>query len=241
MEITMFSGVKMTLFQAKLVSRFLLIWLATGLITLFTAPCGVLALSDEEYKKFMAESGIFRDAETELNTVWKQVMERLTPEQGPIVRQAQVDWVKYIRDQKAKELAKTNKLSMPEAYSVVTRERISQLRIYFASATDQGSADKIPGGLAGKYSSGMGFLSIRELAGGRIEFDLVTEWPPQRCAGEIKKGVAVVKGRQAVYTDPECPKLVFTFSDQKVEVEEADYCGYHGLNCRFDGTYQRTK
>ncbi|MBF0529977.1 MAG: hypothetical protein HQK55_12050, partial [Deltaproteobacteria bacterium] len=68
-----------------------------------------------------------------------------------------------------------------------------------------------------------------------------TNWQAQRCSGEIKKAVAAIKGNQAVFTDSECPKLTLTFSNRKVEVEEGDPCGYHGLNCRFDGTYERVK
>ncbi|MBF0529978.1 MAG: DUF1311 domain-containing protein, partial [Deltaproteobacteria bacterium] len=136
----------MTIFSGNAHCRAHTIFLVVVLTVLLLNVPRVSALTDEEYKKFMSESREFQDAEKELNTTWKQLMDRLSSDQVSIVKQAQVDWVKYVREPRAKELAKAKNLMPAEAYAAATRERIAQLRLFLPSAGDPQSGDRTSGG-----------------------------------------------------------------------------------------------
>lgn len=189
------------------------------------------ALSDKDYKKYLAESPEFRSAEKELNTIWKKLMNTLDPEKKEAVRKDQRQWLKYVRDPRALEIAGKKGLPLAEAYAMAARERTTVLKEILSP--NQSAS------IAGRYSSGMGFLTVRKIPGGMIEFTLTTNWPPQKCSGEIIKAVVKLNGDTAVFSDAECPDLRLIFSRDAVDVLENDFCGYHGMNCNFEGTYTR--
>ena len=202
------------------------------LIALFSTPSAIFALSDTQYKALLDQSPEYRQAEKELNAVWKRLMKELSPAQAQEVRQEQRRWVLEERDGLAKELMDREGLSQAEAYARVTSGRISRLREYL----NEKPATKGP---AGRYEDGAGYLVVQELGGGRFQFELYTDWPPQHCSGWIEKAEITIENGRAVFSDSECPDLTFTFGPDEVEIEEQEFCGYHGLNCRFDGVYVR--
>ena len=189
------------------------------------------ALTDEEYRKLADQSPAFRAAEKELNAAWKNLMSRLTGDRKQAARQAQRDWVMKHRSNEAGIISSAQGISLAEAYAQATSHRTGHLKDCLNDEP----------GVSGIYrDDGMGYLAVRQKQPGSIEFSLHIAWPSQQCSGSITQGLAVLVGRTAIFTDSGCTRLTFVFSENEVEVREEGACEYHGLNCRFEGTYTRT-
>ena len=210
--------------------------IATLVLSVFViwgiTPSSAHALDDDAYRKYMRESRDFRDAEKELNGIWKKLSESMPPIEFGLVKSAQRDWVFYIRDAKAKKLIRDQKVDAAGAYAIVTMERVRFLRL-LSTGSDTG--------LSGRYDSGSGILTVEEMPDGKIKVHLTTDWPPQKCSGELPPAILALDGNRAVFSDDDCPRLVFVFSQDAVEVTEEERCGHHGMNCYFDGTYKKVK
>ena len=201
-----------------------------GLVLFFSTTA--FGLSDDDYRAYSRDSSNFRQAEEDLNLIWKRLMRGLTSRAGKALLQDQKLWVNHWRDDEAQKLAARHGLSRPEAYALATRERIGYLKSFFRRVGDLR--------IAGRYDSGMGYLDVAPPKQGRVTFTLSTDWPPQKCSGRIENKTVVLNGNTAVFSDSDCPKLVLIFEGDRVLVEEPEFCGHHGLNCRFDGKYVRS-
>ncbi len=187
-----------------------------------------MALSDADYNKMIDESPDFAYADQSLNKVWA----RLTKEKKKALLESQRAWLKQ-RDTRAGKVSADEGTPLAEAYAVITRERVAALKAIVALRGE-------PEGIAGIYYSGMGYLTVNTVPDEKIEFSLTTDWPPQNCSGEIEKAVVKKEGNQAVFSDAECPRLTLVFTTDAVEISEgSEPCGYHGMNCNFEGTYLR--
>jgi uncharacterized protein YecT (DUF1311 family) len=227
------------------IRSFLMLLILMGLVSGLFPPLAQ-ALTDAQYQAMTKESAAFRQAEQNLNDLWKTLSARLASDRLDALKNAQRDWVVYVRDTKAQRLAEKEKIPLAEAYARVTEERTGQLKGLFpeaagAPASWTGTAPAAGSGLAGTYASGMGTLWIKDLGGGRIEVRMETDWPPQNCSGSLPPTSLVVKGNQAILSDGQCEKMVLTFGPGKVDVEEHGSCEYHGMNCNFDGEYKKIK
>ena len=207
----------------------LTLWLAVLVVT----PAPVFGLCGSLYLEYRRISPAFERAETELSRGWDRIMKTMPDREREELRQAQRAWVYLARDREAERLRKERGLAPAEAYAEATALRTAYLETLLPKAG--------PGGVAGRYSSGMGFLTVRELSGGRISFDLETDWPPQNCSGLIEGAEARLEGNTAVWSDPDCPEMRLEFRDGVVEITEKDHCGHHGLNCNFEGIYESVR
>lgn len=83
------------------------------------------AFSDAEYKKFMAESKYFREADARLNSAWKAAINRLTPDQQKELRKDQKEWLASRETLVNRELrpGRTREL----AFTILTKERAKYL------------------------------------------------------------------------------------------------------------------
>ena len=112
--------------------RLLIFFGVLALLITLAFPRLSYALSDAEYKEFMASSPAFAKAEAKLNAAWKAAKNTLPKKQFEILRGNQKRWVAegYDRDYAAKQLVEKQGKSLPEAYADVTWKRAELIEWY---------------------------------------------------------------------------------------------------------------
>lgn len=97
---------------------------------------------------------------------------------------------------------------------------------------------------AGDYTQGKNIVSIRD--GGspdKLQFLIYIEKNGGKCKGEVKGSLNINKSGRGAYkinTDP-C-ELSFHFNGDRLTVKELENCGTkRGLDCKFDGNFERKK
>ena len=80
-----------------------------------------------------------------------------------------------------------------------------------------------------------GEVTIRNLSPSELSFQIMTG-NKDGCTGQIS-GRAIVQSDQTIsYSDPDCEKLSFKFTDQGITITE-EKCTLHGIKCSFSGEY----
>lgn len=116
------------------------------LSALVISPAG--AITDEEYKKLIAESSWLAAADQEMNDVLRQLLAMAGPDQKQELEKVQKYWLEA-RDGKAKALAADKKVPLSAAYATLTSERSSELKpLLIRSWSQKLLAKKPPTGAA---------------------------------------------------------------------------------------------
>ena len=102
-------------------------------LVLLTA-CSAFALSDAEYLRLKKSNADFARADKRLTQIWKKVQAALDEEVFEELKENQLEWINYVRDEKAESLMQEG-YSRAEAYTIATNDRADYLQGVLNSVT----------------------------------------------------------------------------------------------------------
>ncbi len=100
------------------------------------------------------------------------------------------------------------------------------------------SEDSYSGLYGTYYSEGEEDLNIEYVGGDLYVFHISVGSP--YCMGEILDLISIKSGK-GEFSNKNCGKLIFKFSEKEVHITEEDCDYYHGARCSFRGDYPRRK
>ncbi|MDL2268141.1 hypothetical protein LJC46_09210 [Desulfovibrio sp. OttesenSCG-928-G15] len=104
-------------------------------LLLLVLPFSASALSDAEYKRFVAESPAFATADKRLVHIWEKLRKALPKKDYETLLIEQRDWLQRARDIEAK--AEKDAPTLAAAYAAVTERRAAILEGFLPTAADQ--------------------------------------------------------------------------------------------------------
>lgn len=93
-------------------------------------PHYCFAIDDKTYQRYKKNSESFNELETELNSIWSDIIQLASEEEKKMLISQQKKWIFKKRDQEASKLREDTYILPVEAYELVTSARIFILKKY---------------------------------------------------------------------------------------------------------------